>query len=262
MLRLSGPKNREIYNGNSEDSQDDYGDEYEEEEVVEEDAYVPPPVGTELGFTMATGTSGLYVNIYFTQMEDGLSMHCDVSATAGTDAALLFPAEFPVEEEESGSEEVAADDETSSDDSEDNTSVDGDANVVTNEDENAEETETTNEEETEEAAEEETAEENNEVDNGEESEAAEETEGENVSTDGENTENNDAETEGETEEDSADGEGRRRQTRGACTSDMPTLYLLKTVECCSDPSNQICASTEAYKLGCIDKTGKKRFQYL
>merc|ERR1719400_2368707 len=70
-----------------------------ESAVVVDDTPADPEVGTRVEFTME-GSSGLNAVIYFEQMETGLQMHCEVSTSAGTDAALEWPDEFPVETEE------------------------------------------------------------------------------------------------------------------------------------------------------------------
>ena len=63
----------------------------------------PPPVGTELRFTMYTSSAGrgMTADIYFTQVEGGaLRMYCDVSTQAGTEAAKYWPNEFQEENKE------------------------------------------------------------------------------------------------------------------------------------------------------------------
>ena len=222
----------EDYAQDYQDYAQDYQDYIEEEEDVEEEFYEPPPVGTEICFDLDTCTNGLYVNIYFTQAESGLSMHCDVSAQAGTDAASFFPNEFE-------DPEVSYHDYN-----------EGDANVIENNDEDVENPDS--------HAQENTDEENNVEDNRNDTQSPSD---ENVGNDDEDTETNNVENEDETDEyiykyNHEDKKtGQRPQTRGSCTRDMPHLYLLLHTECCHNTNAAGCESTEAYKLGCLDKTG-------
>jgi len=237
----------------STDSEDDSDSEVEEElvDVTEAEIYVPP-VGTELDFTLETGTEGLGLNIYFTQMEDSLSMHCEVTAQEGTAAANLFPAEFSSDDaSESDSEEADANEVSSSDDSEadssDADSSEGDANVITNDATDEENTDTANEEETVEEASDTVADAVNDV-------VEDVADSETVDTETDTVADSESDTV-ESSDDTSESADRKRQARGTCTSSMPYIYLLKDTDCCSDPKATKCASTEAYNLGCIDKTG-------
>jgi hypothetical protein len=173
-------------------------------------------------------------------------MHCEVTATAGTDAAALWPDEFTSDEtSESDSEDTDANEVSSDDgseaDSSDAESVEGDANVITSDAEDSENTDTANEEETVEEASDAVENVNN--------------DSESVDTEADAVADTVADAVETVVSDDAESEGRKIQARGSCTPNMPYIYLLKETSCCSDPTAAACASTEAYKLGCIDKTG-------
>ena len=65
-------------------------------EVVDEDVVTPPPINTELRYSMDTKPAGegISVTIYFTVLQDAMKMHCEVSAQEGTPAARNWPKEF------------------------------------------------------------------------------------------------------------------------------------------------------------------------
>ena len=85
--------------GDSETVDADYSEvvEADDYEVVDEDVVTPPPINTELRYSMDTKPAGegISVTIYFTVLQDAMKMYCEVSAQAGTPAARNWPKEFP-----------------------------------------------------------------------------------------------------------------------------------------------------------------------
>lgn len=239
--------------------------------AVEEDATpAPPAVGTTLEFTMDTKTEGegIDVSIYFTQMEEALQMHCEVSVQPGTAAATHWPNEFQEDEEVSTEDEGSGDSvATADEDSDDSGSnvVEGDENAVSTDEETGEVSSSNNVEEASSVENSDTVA-NSAADDDAESndnEDAPEVENENEPSDSV-SENENANTESEavdsendanivSEEDEATGSGQNRAT--SCDGTMPHLYLIKDTSCCSDTHQEQCKSAEGKKLGCIEVTG-------
>merc|ERR1719400_127037 len=252
-----------------------------ESAVVVDDTPADPDVGTKVEFTME-GSSGLNAIIYFEQTESGLQMHCEVSTSAGTDAALEWPDEFPVETDTSSSS-----DDTSSGTSDDSaTSVDGDASVLTADDTDTANTDTSSSDDTEtasgsdtEAADTASADASETADSGTADSSAASDGATDAGTDTANTDTSGTTDTESTDDSTADAAATETDTAsgtddtaassvertvfravgdrasGSCSSTMPQLYIIKENTCCSDPSQAQCASVQGKKLGCLESTG-------
>merc|ERR1719464_1745862 len=253
-----------------------------ESAVVVDDTPADPDVGTKVELSME-GSSGLNAVIYFEQMESGLVMHCEVSTTAGTDAALEWPDEFPVETDTSSSS-----DDTSSGTSDDSatSTVDGDASVLTADDTDTTDTDTSSSDGTEtasgsdtEAAETPSADTSETADSGTADSSAATDGATDAGTDTTNTDTSGTTDTESTDDSTADAAATETDTAsdtddtaassvertvfravgdrasGSCGSDMPQLYIIKDNTCCTDPSQAQCASVEGKKLGCLESTG-------
>ena len=101
---------KDIYQNSSDTDIEGSGDsetvEADYYEVIDEDVVTPPPVNTELRYSMDTKPAGegISVTIYFTVLQDAMKMHCEVSAQEGTPAARNWPKEF--QSNESGSSNI------------------------------------------------------------------------------------------------------------------------------------------------------------
>merc|ERR1719464_2146266 len=253
-----------------------------ESAVVVDDTPADPDVGTKVEISME-GSSGLNAVIYFEQMESGLVMHCEVSTTAGTDAALEWPDEFPVETDTSSSS-----DDTSSGTSDDSatSTVDGDASVLTADDTDTTNTDTSSSDGTEtasgsdtEAAETPSVDTSETADSGNADSSAATDDATDAGTDTTDTDTSGTTDTESTDDSTADTAATETDTAsdtddtaassvertvfravgdrasGSCGSDMPQLYIIKDNTCCTDPSQAQCASVEGKKLGCLESTG-------